>query len=65
MLSQGGGPAPAMVESHSTSGGKPPFPTALLQRVRRFRIVLVYDKVSFVSAKSWVENPKLKQAALS
>ena len=26
-------------------------------------IVLVYDKVSFVSAKSWVENPKLKQAA--
>ena len=28
-------------------------------------IVLVYDKVSFVSAKSWAENPKLKQAALS
>lgn len=27
-------------------------------------IVLVYDKVSFVSAKSWAENPKLKQAAL-
>jgi len=27
-------------------------------------IVLVYDKVSFVSAKPWVENPKLKQAAL-
>jgi len=27
-------------------------------------IVLVYDKVSFVSAKSWTENPKLKQAAL-
>jgi N-acetylmuramoyl-L-alanine amidase len=27
-------------------------------------IVLVYDKVSFVSAKSWVKNPKLKQAAL-
>jgi hypothetical protein len=25
-------------------------------------IVLVYDRVSFVSAKSWVENPKLKQA---
>ena len=23
-------------------------------------IVLVYDKVSFVSAKAWVENPKLK-----
>ena len=42
--------------------------------VRRYRevskllpvgtIVLVYDKVSFVSAKPWVENPKLKQAAL-
>jgi len=28
-------------------------------------IVLVYDKVSFVSAKPWVENPQLKQAALS
>jgi peptidoglycan hydrolase-like protein with peptidoglycan-binding domain len=28
-------------------------------------IVLVYDKVSFVSAKSWVKNPKLKQEALS
>jgi peptidoglycan hydrolase-like protein with peptidoglycan-binding domain len=27
-------------------------------------IVLVYDKVSFVSAKSWVENPKLNQAGL-
>ena len=27
-------------------------------------IVLVYDKVSFVSAKDWVENPKLKQAAV-
>lgn len=27
-------------------------------------IVLVYDKVSFVSAKPWVENPALKQAAL-
>lgn len=27
-------------------------------------IVLVYDKVSFVSAKSWVENPKLKQEGL-
>jgi hypothetical protein len=26
-------------------------------------IVLVYDKVSFVSAKSWVENPKLKPTA--
>ncbi|MGI8839054.1 MAG: L,D-transpeptidase family protein [Pyrinomonadaceae bacterium] len=28
-------------------------------------IVLVYDKVSFVSAKAWAENPKLKQAGLS
>ena len=27
-------------------------------------IVLVYDKVSFVSAKQWAENPKLKEAAL-
>ena len=27
-------------------------------------IVLVYDKVSFVSGKPWVENPELKQAAL-
>jgi N-acetylmuramoyl-L-alanine amidase len=27
-------------------------------------IVLVYDKVSFVSAKDWVENPKLKEAAM-
>ena len=26
--------------------------------------MLVYDKVSFVSGKSWAENPKLKQAAL-
>ncbi len=28
-------------------------------------IVLVYDKVSFVSAKEWVENPKLKEAAMA
>jgi hypothetical protein len=28
-------------------------------------IVLVYDKVSFVSAKPWVEDPSLKQAALA
>ena len=28
-------------------------------------IVLVYDKVSFVSARPWVENPALKQAALA
>ena len=28
-------------------------------------IVLVYDKVSFVSAKDWIKNPKLKEAALA
>ena len=28
-------------------------------------IVLVYDKVSFVSAKDWVKHPKLKEAALA
>jgi hypothetical protein len=28
-------------------------------------IVLVYDKVSFVSGKAWAENPKLKQAAIA
>jgi N-acetylmuramoyl-L-alanine amidase len=27
-------------------------------------IVLVYDHISFVSAKSWTQNPRLKQAAL-
>jgi N-acetylmuramoyl-L-alanine amidase len=27
-------------------------------------IVLVYDNVSFVSAREWAENPKLKEAAL-
>ncbi|MGH9874693.1 MAG: L,D-transpeptidase family protein [Pyrinomonadaceae bacterium] len=27
-------------------------------------IVLVYDKVSFVSAKDWAANPKLKEAAI-
>jgi peptidoglycan hydrolase-like protein with peptidoglycan-binding domain len=27
-------------------------------------IVLVYDKITFVSAKEWVANPELKQAAL-
>jgi len=26
-------------------------------------IVLVYDRVSFVSARAWAENPKLKQSA--
>ena len=28
-------------------------------------IVLVYDKVTFVSAKDWIANPALKQAALA
>jgi peptidoglycan hydrolase-like protein with peptidoglycan-binding domain len=28
-------------------------------------IVLVYDKVSFVSALDWVKNPKLKEAAIA
>lgn len=28
-------------------------------------IVLVYDKVSFVSAREWAANPKLKEAALA
>jgi hypothetical protein len=27
-------------------------------------IVLVYDKVSFVSGREWAENPKLKEAAM-
>ncbi|MEO8435490.1 MAG: L,D-transpeptidase family protein [Pyrinomonadaceae bacterium] len=27
-------------------------------------IVLVYDKVSFVSARAWAENPRLREAAL-
>ena len=28
-------------------------------------IVLIYDNVSFVSAKEWIENPALKSAAMS
>ena len=28
-------------------------------------IVLVYDKISFVSAREWTKNPKLKEAALA
>jgi peptidoglycan hydrolase-like protein with peptidoglycan-binding domain len=35
------------------------------KRMKIGTIVLVYDKVSFVSARSWVENPKLKEAALA
>jgi len=37
----------------------------LSKRMSVGTIVLIYDKVSFVSAKSWVENPKLKEAALA
>lgn len=37
----------------------------LSRQLKLGTIVLVYDKVSFVSAKSWVENPKLKDAALA
>lgn len=33
--------------------------------LKRGTIVLIYDKVSFVSARSWVDNPKLKEAALA
>ena len=28
-------------------------------------IVLVYDRLSFVSARDWIKNPKLKKAALA
>jgi len=34
-------------------------------RLKLGTIVLVYDKVSFVSAKDWVKNPKLKEEALA
>lgn len=34
------------------------------KQLRLGTIVLVYDKVSFVSAREWVENPKLKEAAM-
>jgi peptidoglycan hydrolase-like protein with peptidoglycan-binding domain len=34
------------------------------KQLTRGTIVLVYDKVSFVSAKEWVTNPKLKEAAM-
>jgi N-acetylmuramoyl-L-alanine amidase len=39
--------------------------TEVSKRMPVGTIVLVYDKGSFVSAKSWVENPKLKEAALA
>ena len=35
------------------------------KRMPEGTIVLVYDKISFVSAKAWIENPALKQAALA
>jgi peptidoglycan hydrolase-like protein with peptidoglycan-binding domain len=42
----------------------PMFAAREMSRLLRLgTIVLVYDKVSFVSAKSWAENPKLKPAA--
>ena len=34
-------------------------------RLKLGTIVLVYDKVSFVSAKDWVKNPKLREEALA
>lgn len=39
--------------------------TEVSKRMPKGTIVLVYDQKSFVSAKSWVENPKLKDAALA
>ena len=38
---------------------------AVSKQLKLGTIVLVYDRVSFVSAKSWVENPRLKEAALA
>lgn len=38
---------------------------AVSKRLKLGTIVLIYDKVSFVSALPWVENPKLKEAALA
>lgn len=35
------------------------------KRLKLGTIVLVYDRVSFVSALDWVKNPKLKEAALA
>ena len=48
----------ALVVDGAEAGGHPP-PSQV------GTIVLVYDKVSFVSGKAWAENPKLKQAALA
>ncbi|MGQ0762632.1 MAG: L,D-transpeptidase family protein [Acidobacteriota bacterium] len=42
----------------------PMFAAREVSRVlKRGTIVLVYDQISFVSAKDWVKNPKLKEAA--
>lgn len=37
---------------------------AVSKLLRLGTIVLVYDKVTFVSAKEWIANPKLKEAAM-
>jgi N-acetylmuramoyl-L-alanine amidase len=37
---------------------------AVSRLLRPGTVVLVYDKISFVSAKEWAENPKLKEAAM-
>ncbi|HKE56526.1 MAG TPA: L,D-transpeptidase family protein [Pyrinomonadaceae bacterium] len=43
----------------------PMFAARVVSRaLQRGTIVLVYDKVTFVSAKEWLENPQLKEAAL-
>jgi peptidoglycan hydrolase-like protein with peptidoglycan-binding domain len=34
------------------------------KRLKLGTIVLVYDKISFVSAEEWAQNPKLKEAAM-
>jgi N-acetylmuramoyl-L-alanine amidase len=44
----------------------PIFAAAEVSRLLKLgTIVLVYDKVSFVSGREWAENPKLKEAALA
>jgi len=56
------------VPAHPASHGCIRIPMFAARKVSeltpRGTIVLVYDKVSFVSALSWAKNPKLKQAAL-
>ena len=44
----------------------PVFAAREVSKLMKFgTIVLVYDKVSFVSAKEWARNPKLKEAAVA